>query len=43
MNGLDLLREIRARDGCADLPAVFLSARVQEHEVQAGATSAPST
>ena len=36
MNGLDLLREIRARDGCTELPAVFLSARVQEHEVQAG-------
>ncbi|HUH07212.1 MAG TPA: response regulator [Egibacteraceae bacterium] len=36
MDGLQLLRELRAREGMSDLPAIFLSARVQEHDIQAG-------
>ncbi len=36
MNGLTLLRELRSREGMQDLPAIFLSARVQRSEVEAG-------
>jgi CheY-like chemotaxis protein len=36
MTGLELLPALRALDGCVDLPAIFLSGRVQPHEVEAG-------
>ena len=36
MNGLALLTELRARDGLADLPAIFLSARVGPEDIKAG-------
>lgn len=36
MDGLQLLRELRGREGMSDLPAIFLSARVQEDDVRAG-------
>ena len=36
MNGLELLQALRHRPGLAGLPAVFLSARVQPHDVEAG-------
>lgn len=36
MDGLELLSELRSRDGMADLPAIFLSARVQESDIVAG-------
>jgi len=36
MSGLDLLRTLRAAPGTAHLPAVFLSGRVQESDIDAG-------
>jgi CheY-like chemotaxis protein len=36
MTGLELLPAMRTLDGCADLPAIFLSGRVEYHEVEAG-------
>jgi CheY-like chemotaxis protein len=36
MTGLELLPVMRALDGCADLPAIFLSGRVEHHDVEAG-------
>ena len=36
MNGLDLLRELRMREGLGGLPAIFLSARVGPDDVAAG-------
>lgn len=36
MNGLDLLRELRRRDGMEDVPAIFLSARALRHDIAAG-------
>lgn len=36
MTGFDLLGELRARDGMAELPVIFLSAKVQEEDVEAG-------
>jgi CheY-like chemotaxis protein len=36
MTGLELLPAMRTLDGCADLPAIFLSGRVEHHEVEAG-------
>jgi CheY-like chemotaxis protein len=36
MTGLELLPAMRALDGCAELPAIFLSGRVEHHEVEAG-------
>ncbi len=36
MSGLDLLRTLRADPGTAHLPAVFLSGRIQESDVDAG-------
>ncbi len=35
-DGLELLQELRAREGMANLPAIFLSARVQESDIEAG-------
>jgi CheY-like chemotaxis protein len=36
MTGLELLPALRRLDGCGGLPAIFLSGRVQPHEVEAG-------
>jgi CheY-like chemotaxis protein len=36
MNGLELLRRLRDQDGAADLPVIFLSARVQPENIAAG-------
>jgi CheY-like chemotaxis protein len=36
MTGLELLPAMRARDGLADMPAVFLSGRVEQADVDAG-------
>ena len=36
MNGLELLRELRGGDGMADLPAIFLSARILPADIEAG-------
>ena len=36
MSGLDLLKELRRREGMADLPVIFLSAKVQDEDVEAG-------
>jgi CheY-like chemotaxis protein len=36
MSGLELLPVMRSIDGCADLPAIFLSGRVEHHDVEAG-------
>lgn len=36
MNGLELLKHLRAMDGVADLPAIFLSARVGPEDIAAG-------
>jgi CheY-like chemotaxis protein len=36
MSGLELLPVMRALDGCGDLPAIFLSGRVEHHDVEAG-------
>jgi DNA-binding response OmpR family regulator len=36
MNGLELLGHLRALDGAADLPAIFLSARVGAEDIEAG-------
>jgi CheY-like chemotaxis protein len=36
MNGLDLLRELRSREGMEELPAIFLSARVGPEDIDAG-------
>lgn len=36
MNGLDLLVELRKGDGMADLPAIFLSARILPADIDAG-------
>ena len=36
MTGLELLPVMRSLDGCADLPAIFLSGRVEHHDVEAG-------
>jgi CheY-like chemotaxis protein len=36
MNGLELLRRLRAREGMERLPAIFLSARAQPNDVAAG-------
>ncbi len=36
MTGLDLLAELRGRNGMAQLPVIFLSAKVQEEDVEAG-------
>jgi CheY-like chemotaxis protein len=36
MTGLELLPAMRALDGCDDLPAIFLSGRVEPHDIEAG-------
>jgi CheY-like chemotaxis protein len=36
MSGLELLPVLRAIDGCEALPAIFLSGRVEPHDVEAG-------
>jgi CheY-like chemotaxis protein len=36
MTGLELLQELRRREGLQDLPAVFLSARVLPDDIEAG-------
>jgi CheY-like chemotaxis protein len=36
MTGLELLPAMRALDGCAGLPAIFLSGRVDHDDVEAG-------
>jgi CheY-like chemotaxis protein len=36
MTGLELLQELRQREGLQDLPAVFLSARVLPDDIEAG-------
>ena len=36
MTGLELLPAMRALEGCADLPAIFLSGRVDHQDVEAG-------
>lgn len=36
LDGLELLKKLRERDGMGELPAVFLSARVQTDQVAAG-------
>lgn len=36
MNGLDLLVHLRGQEGLADLPAIFLSARVGPDDINAG-------
>lgn len=36
MSGLDLLRTLRADPGTAHLPAVFLSGRIQDSDIDAG-------
>jgi CheY-like chemotaxis protein len=36
MSGLELLPVMRALDGCEDLAAIFLSGRVEHHDVEAG-------
>jgi CheY-like chemotaxis protein len=36
MTGLELLPAMRGLEGCADLPAIFLSGRVEHHDVEAG-------
>jgi CheY-like chemotaxis protein len=36
MTGLELLAELRAEHGLGDTPVIFLSARVQPEDVQAG-------
>jgi CheY-like chemotaxis protein len=36
MTGLELLPVLRDRDGCEHLPAIFLSGRVEHHDVEAG-------
>lgn len=36
MSGLELLVELRRRDGLADLPAIFLSARILPEDIAAG-------
>ncbi len=36
MSGLELLPALRSRDGMAELPAIFLSARILEQDIAAG-------
>ena len=36
MTGLELLPVLRSLEGCADLPAIFLSGRVEHHDIEAG-------
>ena len=36
MNGLELLEELRRKPALNDIPAIFLSAHVQEKDVEAG-------
>ena len=36
MTGLELLPVMRSLDGCEALPAIFLSGRVEHHDVEAG-------
>ncbi|HYO60710.1 MAG TPA: response regulator [Actinomycetota bacterium] len=36
MTGFALLEELRGRQGMADLPVIFLSAKVQEEDVEEG-------
>lgn len=36
MNGFELLTELRKREGMHDLPAIFLSARVQQESIDTG-------
>lgn len=36
MTGLELLVQLRALDGMSELPAIFLSARVQDEDIEAG-------
>ncbi len=36
MDGLDLLQTLRTRNGLDKLPAIFLSARVQEGDIERG-------
>jgi CheY-like chemotaxis protein len=36
MNGLELLKQLRASDATAELPAIFLSARVGPEDIAAG-------
>jgi CheY-like chemotaxis protein len=36
MSGLELLPVMRAIEGCSDLPAIFLSGRVEQHDIEAG-------
>jgi DNA-binding response OmpR family regulator len=38
MNGLELLQRLRAREDGAELPAIFLSARVAPADIAAGQT-----
>ncbi len=36
MNGFELLTELRRREGMTDLPAIFLSAQVQQDSIDTG-------
>ncbi len=36
LSGLDVVREVRGRDGLADLPIILLTARADEHDVERG-------
>ena len=36
MTGFELLPVMRSLDGCAGLPAIFLSGRVELHDIEAG-------
>lgn len=36
MTGFELLEELRKRDGMQEVPAIFLSARVQQESIDAG-------
>ena len=36
MSGLELLKELRQREGFENLPAIFLSAKVQPEDIRAG-------
>ena len=43
MTGLELLPAMRSLDGCEDLPAIFLSGRVEEHDIEAGRAMGATT
>jgi CheY-like chemotaxis protein len=36
MTGLELLQQLRGREGMSELPVVFLSAKVQDEDIEAG-------